>query len=97
MNKRCYNAGKISGLSYLSARAKFDKFDEEIRKAGMVPVNPMVDGLRADRPWWMHMVYDALLLVGCSHVLFQPDWFQSKGARIEFKLARFFRKKIIYG
>ena len=94
--KKCYNAGKISGLSYLTAYNKFDRYDFEILDMGMLPINPMQDGLRASRPWWMHLVYDLWLLVRCSHVAFQPDWEQSRGARIEHRVARLLRKKIIY-
>lgn len=36
--RRCYNAGKISGLNYLGALAKFRKFDEQIySETGMHP------------------------------------------------------------
>lgn len=49
--RRCYNAGKISGLNYLGALAKFRKFDEQIySETGMHPVNPMVHGLKPCRP-----------------------------------------------
>lgn len=94
--KKCYNAGKISGLSYLDAYNKFDRYDKDIERRGMLPVNPMKVGLRPRRPWWMHLVYDLGLLIGCSHVVFQHDWEESRGARIEHCVARLLRKKIIY-
>ena len=86
--KRCYNAGRISGLNLLGAAAKFRKFDELIyQETGMHPVNPMVHGIRWSRPWWMHMVYDISLLLRCDAVFFQPDWVESRGARIEHFIA----------
>ena len=94
-NIKCYNAGKISGLSYLTARYKFEKFDKTIKDMGMIPVNPMEDGLKANRPWWMHLLYDLSLLLRCECVLFHPDWEDSKGAKIEFKIAKMLGKKII--
>lgn len=92
---KCYNAGKISGLSFLKAWNKFDKYDKLIQEMGMIPVNPMKDGLKVSRPWWMHMLYDLSLLVRSQCVVFHPDWEKSKGAIIEFKVAKFLRKKII--
>ena len=93
---KCYNAGKISGLPYIAAYHKFDRYDSEIEQMGMTPVNPMKDGLKPTRPWWMHLVYDLWLLVRCSHVAFQPDWEQSRGARIEYRVAQALRKRIVY-
>ena len=95
---KCYNAGKISGLPYLEAFQKFARTDRIIREnLGYEPVNPMVQGIKADNPWWMHMVYDLWLMARCQAVYFQPDWTQSRGATIEMKVARFLRKEITEG
>jgi hypothetical protein len=91
---RCYNAGKISGMSYLQAYNKFLQADRHIVRLGYNPVNPMICGLRASRPWWMHLVYDLFLLARCEFVAFQKDWLDSRGAKIEHCVARFLRKKI---
>ena len=95
--KKCYNAGKISGLSYLSAYNKFEKHDKLIEnQLGMRPVNPMIDGLPANWPWICHMVFDVCLLIGCSAVLFQCDFKESRGARIEHFFAKLFGKDIYH-
>ena len=93
---KCYNAGRISGLSYLKAYNTFDVYDKKRAEMGMTPVNPMKEGLRPSRPWWMHMIYDLWLMAGCSYIHFQPGWENSRGARIEFAVARFLRKEIVY-
>lgn len=94
---RCYNAGKISGLSYLGALNKFQKFDKVIReRTGMTPVNPMIHGLNPSSPWWRHMLYDLGLMVRCDMVFFQPDWVESRGAKIEHAVARLLGKTILY-
>ena len=94
---RCYNAGKITGLSYLGALAKFRKFDEPIMlKTGMNPVNPMVHGLKPKDPWLIHMVYDLHLMLRCDAVFVQPDWIESRGAKIEFKVAKLIGKDIYF-
>lgn len=95
--KKCYNAGKISGLSTLGAAAKFAKFDKIIKEQlDMIPINPMVHGLSWSKPWLFHIVYDLLLLLHCDTVLFQPDWVDSRGARIENFVARLFMKEVYY-
>lgn len=94
---RCYNAGKISGLSYLGALAKFNKYDQVIYDSiGMQPVNPMIYGLNPCRPWLFHIIYDLFLMFRCDAVLFQPDWVDSRGARIENFVAKLFLKEIYY-
>ena len=95
--KKCYNAGKISGLSILGASAKFAKFDKFIAtEMGMIPINPMQHGLSWDKPWLFHIVYDLTLMLRCDAVLFQPDWVESRGARIEHFFAKMFMKEMYF-
>lgn len=95
--KKCYNAGKISGLSTLGASAKFAKFDKIIaNQMGMIPINPMVHGLSWNKPWLFHIIYDLSLLLRCDTVLFQPDWVDSRGARIENFVAKLFMMEVHY-
>ncbi len=92
---RCYNAGKISGLPYIKAYTKFGKADRWIEaRCCMNAVNPMIHGLKPSRPWWMHLIYDLWLLSRCQAVALQQDWMESRGARIEYRVARFLRKDI---
>ena len=83
-------------MPYLVAYKNFDETDKIIEARGMIPVNPMKVGLRPSRPWWMHMIYDLWLMSRCEHVYFQPGWAESRGARIEFNVARLLRKDITY-
>lgn len=94
---RCYNSGKISGMSYLAAMAKFREADQLIEtRFCMSPVNPMLYGLQANRPYWMHMIYDIYLLCCCDAIFLQADWAESRGARLERRVAILLRKKLIY-
>ena len=47
-------------------------------------------------PWWLCMVVCLWHLLGCSTVYMLSDWTESRGARIENRVARFFHKTIIY-
>lgn len=88
-NIKCYNSGKIGGLSYLQAYKNFENADQEISAMGFTPVNPIILGLKPSRPYWMHMVWDILLLSRCGHIYLQQNWKSSRGARIEFRVAKF--------
>lgn len=88
-NIKCYNSGKIGGLSYLQAYKNFENADQEIAAMGFTPVNPIILGLKPSRPYWMHMVWDILLLSRCGHIYLQTNWKESRGARIEFRVAKF--------
>ena len=73
-NKKCYNSGKIGGLTYLEAYNNFERADREISGMGFTPVNPIVLGLKPSRPYWLHMVWDILLLSRCGHIYLQQNW-----------------------
>ena len=86
---KCYNSGKIGGLSYLQAYKNFEQADREIAEIGLTPVNPIILGLKPSRPYWMHMVWDIRLLSRCGHIYLQTNWKDSRGARIAFRMAKF--------
>ena len=95
--KKSYNAGKISGLSILGASAKFAKFDKFIAtEMDMIPINPMQHGRSWNKPGLFHIIYDLTLMLRCDAVLFQPDWVESRGARIEHFFAKLFMKEMYF-
>lgn len=95
--KKCYNSGKISGLSFLAAYQNFKLADKMISSIGYAPVNPMKEQwLKPEAPWLLHMIVDVWHLLWCDAVYFQKNWTESKGARIEFHVASLFGKELIY-
>ena len=94
--QKCYNSGKIGGMPYLKAFSNFYNADTEIKAMGLTPVNPMIKGLKASSPYWAHMIADILLLAGCRHIYMQSNWKDSRGAKIEYKVAKFLRIQIWY-
>ena len=67
---------------------------------GFVPVSP-ADLTLLDMPiglysWHVCMAVCLWHLMGCSYVYFLRDWQQSRGSRIEHRVAKFLRKRIIY-
>lgn len=95
--RKCYNSGKISGLPYLTAYNNFLDADRLIREHGYEPVNPMKERwLRPSAPWLLHMAVDVWHLLWCGAVLFQKNWADSRGARIEYFIALRLNKELIY-
>ena len=95
--KKCYNSGKISGLPYLTAYNNFLAADKDIEAMGYRPVNPLVERwLKPSAPWLLHMIVDVWHLLWCKSVFFQKNWADSRGARIEFQIALWLDKELIY-
>lgn len=96
---RCYNSGAISSLSYLTAYSNFMRADRIISdELRMNPVNPMnvTWGLQPSAPWMLHMIKDIILLLGCSAIYFQYNWSNSRGARVEHKIAKWLGKDMYF-
>lgn len=93
---RCYNAGKVDNLPYIVAHRNFQKADKYICALGMYPVNPLYNGLHPSAPWILHMIVDIWLLVNCKTVFFQHNWRDSKEAKIEYAVARFMGKEMLF-
>ncbi len=93
--KRVYNSGKISGLPFSTVQNKFEQSDILIRRMGYKAINPLKNKLPNNAPWWLHMIFDIALLLTCRAIYLQSDWNESKGAKIEYKIAQFLKFKII--
>lgn len=94
--KRVYNSGKISGLNFFDVQVKFEKADKEIEALGLNPVNPLNSWIPRKSPWLIHMVADTIILLSCKKIYLQEDWEDSKGAKIEKKIADRLGYEIIF-
>lgn len=95
----CYNSGPISSLTFITALNNFRAADNIIRdELDMCPVNPMevTWGLKPSNAWVIHMIKDILLLVMCRAVYFQQGWERSRGACIEYKVAKWLGKELYF-
>lgn len=67
---------------------------------GFVPINPcrftFLGAPLELWPWLVCMAVCLWHLLGCSYVYMLRNWWDSKGARIEHKIATLLGKKIIY-
>ncbi|MEG2599113.1 MAG: DUF4406 domain-containing protein [Muribaculaceae bacterium] len=55
------------------------------------PVNPLNNGIKPERPWLLHMVVDIATLLRCDAICMLPDWRDSRGARLERRVAKILR------
>ena len=85
--KKIYISGKISGQVPF-ARAQFKFAADAVEKAGFEAVNPFDNGLDEDDTWEKHLAVDIINLMGCDAILQLPGWEASRGARLEWEVAR---------
>lgn len=96
MNK-IYISGKISGLPMNNVIDKFNLHAAFLKLRGYEPVNPIyVSPYREDKQWHDYMVDDIAALFQCDAIYMLADWGQSRGARIEYQIAKELGLKIIF-
>lgn len=84
---RIYISGKISGRE-AEARKEFAKVSRQLEEIGHDPVNPFENGLEVDDTWERHLAVDITDLLGCDAVCQLDGWEDSRGARLEYEVAR---------
>ncbi|WP_321331872.1 DUF4406 domain-containing protein [uncultured Bacteroides sp.] len=94
--KKMYVSGAISGYSPILVKTKFNEAERVVSALGFSPVNPLNNGIDECHSWTIHMIADILILIRCRHVYFQKDWEYSRGAMIEFKIAKCLKMKLYF-
>lgn len=87
---KVYIAGKITGIAYEVAKAKFAKTQWELENIGISAqniVNPMKLGLSENCDWDFALKTCLKQLDFCQAIYIQNDWRESHGARIEIEYA----------
>jgi hypothetical protein len=82
---KLYLCGKITGDD--NYRDKFLEAENGLYEAGFYPVNPAAC-IPAGTDWKGAMRKAVSLMLSCDGVALLPDWKESKGAKIEARLAR---------
>lgn len=84
--KRIYLCGKITGMAWGTARAKFEAVEKNFEKEFEV-VNP-IKLCYPETDWHKCMNKDFSELITCDAIYVMNNWQQSKGARIEVAVAQ---------
>ena len=94
---RIYISGQITGLEIKTAESYFESVENELSKAGHIPVNPMkVLAYHPDLTWHDYMAEDIKALLFCDAIFMLENWTNSKGAKIEHSVAQGLGLQIFY-
>lgn len=86
--RRIYLAGPMTGLPQFNFPA-FHEAAARLRAAGWRVVNPAENfGGRTDLPQQSYMRADVVMLAQCEAIAMLPGWQESRGAQLEYLLAR---------
>jgi hypothetical protein len=86
--KRIYVSGPMTGHADFNFPA-FHAAAARLREAGWEPINPAENfGGRTDLPRETYLRADVILLAQCEAIAMLPGWQKSRGAKLEYLLAR---------
>lgn len=86
---KIYIAGKITGLPLSEVKEKFKHHSELLQLKGYTAVNPIeVSPFHASKTWYDYMKDCIVALMDCEAIYLLEDWGQSKGARLEYAIAK---------
>jgi hypothetical protein len=88
MTETIYISGKISGLEYGYAYLTFCDAEEKCIEQGFEVINPMRLNHDHDGSWENYMKADLKAMLDCTHIYMLKNWHTSRGANIEYNLAR---------
>ena len=93
-NKKIYISGKIT--DYPNAFEHFDKAEKELTAKGFSVVNPMKLGIDPTSTWVQFMRADIKAMCDCDCIYLLNNWANSRGARIEQRIASFLELEFLY-
>ncbi len=85
---KVYISGRITGLPYDEVEMNFNLAENRLKEEGFEVANPLNNGLSANHTWCEHMKADIKLLMECDTIYLLKGYQDSKGAMIEYDLAR---------
>lgn len=86
--KKIYIAGKVSGEKIHECTMKFGKVQKQLEALGLEVVNPLEVVNDWHAPWKEAMKLCIKALLDCDDVLFLQDYLSSKGAMMEYTIAK---------
>lgn len=86
---KVYISGKISGLPLKNVIEKFKFHAVFLELKGHEPINPIdINPFDETKDWYDYMCNDIAALLKCDAIYMLKDWGQSRGARIEYQIAK---------
>lgn len=97
---KTYISGMIAGISFEESIEKFEHAEQELLKIHTTIekiINPMKLHPRApERKWEYYMAVDIAELLLCDSIYMLKCWGQSRGARLEYAIAKEIGLKIYF-
>lgn len=91
---KVFLSGKVSGMEYYVAYAKFCNADRLLSQMGYQVVNPMKI-CKKNWCWLRCMIKCLWAIIFCRKFHQLDNWRDSRGARIEYKWAKFLKKEFV--
>lgn len=86
---KVYISGQITGLELEEAKTFFTEAEILLLARGYNPINPMTLNPHTDgKTWKEYMLDDLDALFDCEAIYLLDNWQESKGARIEYQIAK---------
>jgi hypothetical protein len=92
--KKIYICGKITGMEWGAARAKFEEIEKSLKKEWIV-INP-IKVCKTEWAWEQCMIEDFSQILICDAIFIMNNWQDSKGAKIEIAVAKELGIELIY-
>lgn len=85
--KKVYLSGPMSGRTNWNRDAFMDA-QARVGKKDVLVFNPHFNGVEMSAPWKEHMRADIRNLMDCDILVQLPEWELSRGARLEWEVAK---------
>ena len=92
---KVYLAGPITGRDWKKTKERFKRVEELLEAAGYDVSNPCEHQIE-NGTWGQYMRQGLKALLECDAIFVFEDWSESKGACIEYNLARSLSMGVIY-
>lgn len=93
--QKIYISGKITGMVD-EAKILFEQAEIKLKEMGFHPINPMNLSSEHDKSWDSYMKQCIKAMCDCDSIYMLENWRTSKGAGLEFFLAKKLKMDIIY-
>lgn len=94
--KKCYIAGKVSGLTKVEYRINFEKAEKIVKELGFIPLVPIELPHIHDKTWESYMKECIAAMMQCHSIYMLSNYKNSPGALLELELAEKLNFEIIY-
>lgn len=98
---KIYLSGQITGLETHQAETNFRQAHWQLQNEhghkNVSITNPLeIKPFLGIKSYWCYMIADIWQLIQCNHIYMLSNWQQSRGAKIEKRIAEIFNINVMY-